>query len=151
MRPMQTLPAIEGLTPSILWITLFGLVCIGSLVILGDKVMDVFRKRKQRKADQAASKDGTIQGQLDKISKKLDDIDEFMKETNRRFDRDKRRIDSLEEQNSRVQEGINVLCRSQLAHLNNAISGNHVDGLKETRAEIVRYLTSTHIEKGEDL
>ena len=43
------LPAVEGLTPVILWYTLMGLVGIGAIVVLVDKVADVFRKAKDRK------------------------------------------------------------------------------------------------------
>ena len=39
---------IEGLTPEILWYTLVGLAGLGALVVLGDKVADVFRRRKAR-------------------------------------------------------------------------------------------------------
>ncbi len=138
---MQTLPAIEGLTPTVLWITLFGAVCIGSLIVLGDKVAEVFRKRRERKSNQDARRDGTIQGQLDQISLKLDSIDEFMKETNRRFERDKRRLDALEGQSDSIQNGLYVLCRSSLAHLNHDITGNHVEALKAARDEITEYLT----------
>ena len=37
------MPQVEGLTPEILWYTLVGLVGIGALIVLGDKVLDVFR------------------------------------------------------------------------------------------------------------
>lgn len=42
------MPTVEGLTPEILWYTVVGLVGIGALIVLCDKVADVFRKRRAR-------------------------------------------------------------------------------------------------------
>ena len=46
---MENIPPIEGITPSYLWIFLYVAVGICALIILIDKVADVFRRRKQRK------------------------------------------------------------------------------------------------------
>ena len=40
---------IEGITPAMLWTFLVVLVGLMALVVLGDKVMDVFRNIKKRK------------------------------------------------------------------------------------------------------
>ena len=41
----QSLPSVEGLTPTIMWYTFVGVVGICALIILYDKVRDVFVKR----------------------------------------------------------------------------------------------------------
>lgn len=138
---MQTLPTVEGLSPLILWYTLVGLVGLGGLIILGDKVMDVFRKHKQKKDDAKAKEDGTIQGQLDKISKRLDTIDEYIKESDRKFDRDNRRLDALEGNVRHIETGINALARAELAHIQHDLTGNHTDNLGKAETEIMNYLT----------
>lgn len=43
--------AIEGITPSMLWTSLVVLVGLMALVVLGDKVMDVYRNAKKRKKE----------------------------------------------------------------------------------------------------
>lgn len=138
---MQTLPTVEGLSPVILWYTLVGLVGLGGLVVLGDKVMDVFRKHKQKKEDMKAKEDGTIQGQLDKISKRLDTIDEYIKESDRKFDRDNRRLNVLEGNVRHIEAGINALARAELAHIQHDLTGNHSDNLGKAETEIMNYLT----------
>lgn len=137
---MQTLPTVEGLSPMILWYTLVGLV-LGGLVVLWDKVMDVFRKHKQKKEDTKAKEDGTIQGQLDKISKRLDTIDEYIKESDRKFDRDNRRLNALEGNVRHIEAGINALARAELAHIQHDLTGNHSDNLGKAETEIMNYLT----------
>ena len=64
--------------------------------MLWDKVRDVFRKRKQQKAEEEAANDVTINARLDKISNKLDQIDVFIRDTNEKFDRDNRRLNKLD-------------------------------------------------------
>ena len=137
----QTLPTMEGLTPTILWITLFGLICFGSLIVLADKVAEVFRKHRKRQADKEAAQDTSIQEQLLEINSKLSGIDGFIQESDRRFDRDNRRLFELESKYEDINHGIKALCRSSLAHLNHDITGNHVDTLKDALNEINEYLT----------
>lgn len=132
---------IEGVTLEALWTTLGTLVGIGGIIILWDKVKDVFRKRKKEKAEEAAANDVTLNDRLDKISSKLDSLDEFVRETNERFDRDNRRLNALEKQTEDTHKGIGALCRSSLAHLNHDLTGNGVETLKKAQEEINEYLT----------
>lgn len=135
------LPKVEGLSPTILWYTLVGVVGIGALIVLADKVLEVFRKRKERQRNAEAIQDGTIQGQLDTISKRLDSIDDYIKESDRKFDRDNRRLNALEGQSEDISKGIRALARASLAHLQHDITGNHVETLKEAESMITDYLT----------
>lgn len=138
---MQNLPTVEGLNPLILWYTFVGAVGICGLIVLGDKVADVFRKRKKAKEDEKAKEDGTIQGQLDKINKRLDTIDNYLQESEKRFERDNRRLNTLEAIVPRVEKGINALARAELAHIQHDLTGNHTDNLGKAETEITNYLT----------
>jgi len=138
---MQNLPTVEGLSPLILWYTFVGAVGICGLIVLGDKVADVFRKRKKAKEDEKAKEDGTIQGQLDKINKRLDTIDNYLQESEKRFERDNRRLNTLEAIVPRVEKGINALARAELAHIQHDLTGNHTDNLGKAETEITNYLT----------
>ena len=60
----NALPAVEGLTPFILWYTFAGIVAIGGLIVLYGKVVEVFQKHRKNREDAKAKEDGTIQGQL---------------------------------------------------------------------------------------
>ena len=132
---------IEGITLEALWTTLATLVAMGGIIVLWDKVKDVFRKRKKEKAEEAAASDVTLNDRLDKISVTLDNLDEFVRETNERFDRDNRRLNALEKQAEDMHKGIGALCRSSLAHINHDLTGNGVETLKKAQEEINEYLT----------
>lgn len=132
---------IEGITPDSLWISLSVLIGVGGIVILWDKVADVFRKHRERKNKEDIVHHAGIQEQLAAISEKLDNIDKFMQDTNEKFDRDNRRLNALEKQTMDTHNGIAALCRSSLAHINHDLTGNGIETLKKAQEEINEYLT----------
>lgn len=133
--------AIQWLANGGIWSTIIGLVAIGMLIVLADKVMDVFRKRKKRKEEEAAASDTTIQGQLREINKRLAKIDEYITESDRKFERDNRRLNTLEKDMEKMGSGINAIARASLAHIEHDLTGNHTDNLTKARTEITDYLT----------
>lgn len=137
----NALPTVEGLTPLILWYTFVGVVGIGGLIVLYGKVVEVFQKHKKNKDDAKAKEDGTIQGQLKEINKRLDTIDDYIRESDKKFDRDNRRLNSLESNVAHIEKGINALARAELAHIQHDMTGNHTDNLGQAEKEITNYLT----------
>lgn len=137
----NALPTVEGLTPLILWYTFVGVVGIGGLIVLYGKVVEVFQKHRKDKEDAKAKEDGTIQGQLKEINKRLDTIDDYIRESDKKFDRDNRRLNSLEANVAHIEKGINALARAELAHIQHDMTGNHTDNLGQAEKEITNYLT----------
>lgn len=56
------------------------------------------------------------------------------------LDKDKRRLDEHEELMSEMRKGINVLCQTQLALIDHALSGNDVEHLRRARDGLDKYL-----------
>ena len=137
----NALPTVEGLTPLILWYTFVGVVGIGGLIVLYGKVVEVFQKHRKNKEDAKAKEDGTIQGQLKEINKRLDTIDDYIRESDKKFDRDNRRLNSLETNVAHIEKGINALARAELAHIQHDMTGNHTVNLGQAEKEITNYLT----------
>lgn len=147
----EALPKVEGLTPTILWYTFVGIVGICALIILYDKVRDVFTKRRKERRDQEAEHDGTIQGQLDKMNRQMAEIQADLKkqfaEYDKKFAADKetlemhtRQINEQQIQIGKVYVGQKAQCRGILALLNHEITGNSVDKLKKAKEKMEDYL-----------
>lgn len=147
----QVLPVVEGLTPMIVWYGFAFVVSVCALIILWDKVREVFAKGKKRKQDQEAEHDGTIQGQLDKMNKQIAEIQVDLKkqfaEYDKKFASDKetldmhtRQINEQQAQIGRVYTGQKAQCRGILALLNHEITGNSVDKLKNAKEKMEDYL-----------
>lgn len=142
---MQTqLPAIEGLTPSVLWITLFGLVCIGTLIVLTDKVLDVFRKKHERDKLKKEPEDKLAENISAKVLAKLEprfaEIDRKLATDKSRLDEHTRILGMHQDQLANIEQGNKVLCRGILALLSHEINGNSDDKLKASQQEITNYL-----------
>ena len=83
----------------------------------------------------AKAPDAARDQRLDAQEIRLDQQDEKMKEYDKHFAMDKRRIDLIEEGSKKTQQGI-------LALMSHAINGNDVEKLKEARDDLEKYLVN---------
>lgn len=95
---MQMQP-IEGITPGELWTFLSVLVALAGIVVLLDKVGDVWRKHKARKEGNSLT------------------VTEHLRSIDTKLDSDKRRIEALEKRQDSHDEGFRALCQATLAIL----------------------------------
>ena len=107
---------IEGITPGDLWIFLYVLVALAALILLTDKVLDVFRRYRQRKeagkpqlADEIADK---VQEQL---KPNFEEIDRKLANDKQRLDGHDRELGALAKRMDQTEGGIRVLIRGMLA------------------------------------
>lgn len=135
---------IEGITPDMLWTFLVVCVGLGALIVLGDKVMDVWRKHKARKE----LNDGPEGHLAEEISKKvMEKLEPRFGEIDRKLANDKALLDDHTKQLAaydtrfaRQEEGQRALCRGVLALLSHEINGNSSDKLREALEGIKNYL-----------
>lgn len=135
---------VEGLTPEVIWYTLIGLVGIGTLIVLADKVMDVFRKKQERDKLKAQPEDRLAETISERVLKKLEPR---FNEIDKKLANDKALIESHtlaiaehRESITSIETGNRVLCRGILALLSHEINGNSADKLRESQKEITDYL-----------
>lgn len=138
------MPTIEGLTPEILWYTLVGLVGIGALIVLGDKVADVFRRRRARQQIEDTPSEelanSISERVLEKMEPRLAEIDRKLDNDKERLDAHERQINAQGNQISAIEHGQKVQCRGILALLSHEINGNSDDKLRESQQEITNFL-----------
>lgn len=135
---------VEGMTPEILWYTLIGLVGIGTLIVLADKVMEVFRKKHERDELKKQPEDKLAENISEKVLKKLEprfeEIDRKLANDNALIKSHTRVLEEHHDQIKAIQAGNKVLCRGVLAMLSHEINGNSKDKLEASRQEITDYL-----------
>jgi len=140
---------IEGITPSMLWTFLVVLVGLMAIVVLGDKVADVFRKARKRKQDNAELEGEDITDRIaDKVMEQLTTkLDEKFAEIDRKLAADKETIDlhttQLNAQKGRVDrldDDNKALLHGMSALLSHEINGNSTDKLKKTQVALNNYL-----------
>lgn len=145
----QPLPKIEGISPDMLWTFFVVLVGILALIVLGDKVMDVFRNAmKRRKESREVAGQDITDRIADKVIEKLTPtLDEKFNEINQRLDEDRRDIDSherrLNAQDNRVDrldDDSRALLHGMSALLSHEVNGSNTEKLKKTQAAMSNYL-----------
>ena len=135
---------IEGITPDMLWTALIVLVGVGGLIVLGDKVADVWRKHQARKQIAAGPESQLAEAISKKVIEKMEprfvDID-------RKFANDKQLLEmhtrQIAEQGKRVdglETGQKALCRGMLAQLNHSLHNGNSDEIEKSKRGIEDYL-----------
>lgn len=145
----QQVQAIEGITPGMLWTFLVVLVGLMALVVLGDKVLDVFRKAKKRKQDQQELQGHDITDRIaDKVIEKLQPkLDEKFADIDRKLAADKATLEmhtaQLNAQNDRVDRLDNdtkALLHGMSALLGHIATGNSIERVKKANSAMSNYL-----------
>lgn len=147
---METkVPAIEGITPTMLWTFLVVLVGLMALVVLGDKVLDVWRNAKRRRQDRQELQGTDITDRIaTKVIEKLSpQLDEKFAEIDRKLAADKEAIElhaaQLNAQKARVDQLDNdnrALLHGMSALLSHEATGNSIEKVKKTNEAMRNYL-----------
>ena len=152
----QAQQSIEGITPTMLWTFMVVLVGLMALVVLGDKVMDVFRNAQKRKkekqeldgqditdriADKVLEKlTPTLDAKFDEISKNFDDIDKKLAADKEAIDMHTRQLNAQEGRVDRLDNDTRALLHGVSALLGHEIDGNSIDKVKRTNDAMKNYL-----------
>lgn len=148
----KALPAVEGLTPIVLWYTLVGLVGLAALFILYDKVRTiVMNRRKERQneqqlagqdiTDRIASKvEEKLAPKFTEINNKFSEIDEKLSNDKANIDLHTRQLNAYEGRVDKLEKGNNALIHGVFALLGHSIDGNGIDKLKKSYGGMKNYL-----------
>ena len=137
---MENLP-IEGITPSYLWIFLYVAVGLCALIILIDKVLDVFRRRKQRAdAGKPELAEEIALKVKDELKPTFEEIDRKLANDKTRLDGHDRDIKALYAQTDKNSTGIRALVVGVLALLNHELHNGNTAELDDAQKELNKYL-----------
>lgn len=148
----NVLPAVEGLTPAVLWYTLVGLVGIAALFILYDKVRDIFKKRRQERqneqelagsdiTDRIAEKvEEKLEPRFTEINNRFQDIDSKLGNDKNDIEMHTRQLNAQGDRVDRLERGNNALIHGVFALLSHSIDGNNIDKLRRTHDAMRNYL-----------
>lgn len=132
---------IEGVTPDMVWTFMLVLVALGGLIVLADKVADVFRKHKKRKeqpdeklADEISRKvAASMEGRFADINRKLANDKEMIESHTLQINELRMRTISNE-------KGIRALCKGMMALLNNATNRGNDKEINDANDTFKEYL-----------
>ena len=88
------MPTVEGFTPDVLWTTIYGVVAIGLLFLIGYKVYDAIHTIIQRRRDRNEAQKPDFAEQVSQ--KVIEKLEPRFKEIEKNLGRDKQRLDNHE-------------------------------------------------------
>ncbi len=141
------MPTVEGLTPTVLWTTLYGFIALCILFIVVYKVYDAIRtimdrKRRQRESEKPDFAEEVSQKVIDKLEPRF-------KEIERNLDRDKSRLDNHEmiiadakKAQEETRDGLVAICKYLMAITQYSNLGSNNSKMEEATAEMTQYLAT---------
>ena len=140
---MITMQPIEGITPDMLWTALIVLVGLGGLIVLGDKVMDVWRNYKKRKEVNAPGNklaDEISQKVFSKLEPRFTDIDRKFANDKQLLETHTRHIGEINKRVDGLEKGQKAQCHGILALLNHELHNGNSDEMEEAKKGMDNYL-----------
>jgi len=148
---MNQLPEIGGLTPAILWYTVFGIIALGGLYIEFDKLRQIKRRRAKEKKEDEATHDDSFREQLtnDIADKVLEKLEPRFQEIDKKLDKDKERLEMHESSINNInaalgviKEGVEVTCNALAEVLDHELHNGNEVPMERASAELRKYTTS---------
>ena len=156
----QQVQKIEGISPEMLWTFMIVLVGLAALLILGYKVVEIFRKEHERKVAQRQLSDQDItdkiaekvtekvNSQIDekfnnfekKIDKKFEDIDKKLAADKETLESHTAQLNAEKARVDRLDNDSKALCHGVFALLAFQVNGQKTDKILKTEEAMKNYL-----------
>lgn len=138
------MPTVEGLTPSIIWTTLYGLIAFGLLFLIGYRVYDALHTIKERQKQRMEAEKPDFAEQVSQ--KVIDKLEPRFAEIEKNLDKDKHRLESheslltdMKNGQKEVHDGLTAICKFMLVISTFGNIGSN-EKVKEASAELQNYL-----------
>ena len=141
------MPTVEGLTPSILWTMLYGIIALCLLFMIVYKVYDAIqniidRKRRQRESERPSFADEVSQKVIDKLEPRFKEIEKNLAKDKSRLDNHEMIISGIQQTQTETKEGLVEICKYLMAMTQYGNVGGNSKEMKEATAEMTRYLAT---------
>ena len=138
------MPTVEGLTPQITWTTLYGIVALGLLFLIGYRVYDavhtiVVRRKQRRQAHEPDFADKVSQKVIDKLEPRFKKIEENLDKDKTRLDNHETTLNAIHVSNIEIHDGLTAICKFMLTISTYGNIGDN-DKVKEASAELQKFL-----------
>lgn len=138
------MPTVEGLTPGTIWTTMYGLIAIGLLFLIGYRVYDAIhtimeRKRQHKEAEEPDFAEKVSQKVIDKLEPRFTEIEKNLDKDKRRLESHETLLTSMTSGQQEIHEGLTAICKFMLVISNYGNIGNN-EKVKDASAELQKYL-----------
>lgn len=141
------MPTVENLTPQVLWTTLYGLLALCLLFMIGYKVYEAVytlleRRRQKREAEQPDFAEAVSRKVIEKLEPRFKEIEKNLDKDKNRLDNHELVIAGIQQSQKETRDGLVAICKYlvAMAQYGNAVSENKE--MKDATAEMMQYLAT---------
>jgi hypothetical protein len=141
------MPTVEGLTPGILWTTVYGIIALCLLFMIVYKVYEavrdiIDRKKKQREAEKPDFAEAVSRKVIEKLEPRFVEIEKELGKEKSRLDNHDVLIANAQAAQKETREGLVAICKYLMAMTQYGNVGGNSKEMKDATAEMTQYLAT---------
>lgn len=138
------MPTVENFTPTVLWTTLYGMLAMCLIFMIGYKVYDAIntiidRRKKRKESEKPDFAEEVSQKVIEKLEPRFQKIEENLKEDKNRLDKHEDYISSVKEGLNNTREGLVAICEYLIIETQ---FGKDSKQLQDATAKMTQYIAS---------
>ena len=138
------MPTVEGLTPQIMWFTLYGFFAVCLLFLIGYRVYDAIHtlaeRRRQKKASERPDFAEKVSKQLIKeLGPRLEKIESNLEKDKKRLETHEQLITSMQSGQKDIHEGLSAIAEFMLVVTNYGNLGDSEE-IKKASVDLQKFL-----------
>ena len=138
------MPTVEGLTPTILWYMMYGLIACGLIFLIGFRVYDAChtlaeRRRQKREAAKPDFADKVSKKVITELGPRLEEIESNLSKDKKRLETHEQLISGMQTGQREVHDGLSAIAKFMLVITNYGNIGSD-EKVKEASIELQKFL-----------
>ena len=138
------MPSVEGLTPQIMWYTLYGFFAVSLLFLIGFRVYDAIhtlaeRRRQRRESEKPDFADKVSNKVIKELGPRLEEIESNLAKDKKRLETHEQLITSMQTGQKEIHDGLSAIAKFMLVISNYGNLGEN-EKVKEASTELQKFL-----------
>lgn len=138
------MPTVEGLTPTIMWYTLYGFFAVCLLFLIGFRVYDAVhtlaeRRRQRREAEKPDFADKVSKQVIKDLGPRLEKIESDLAKDKKRLETHETLISGMQSGQKEIHDGLSAIAKFMLVISNYGNLGDN-EKVKEASTELQKFL-----------
>lgn len=138
------MPTVEGFTPDVAWTTLYGIIALGLLFLIGYRVYDAIhtileRKRERKQSEKPDFAEEVSRKVIEKLEPRFAKIEENLDKDKSRLDNHESVLSGIKNGQQEVRDGLTAICKFMLIIGTYGDFGDN-EKVKDANADLQKFL-----------
>jgi len=138
------MPTVEGFTPDVAWTTLYGIIALGLLFLIGYRVYDAIhtileRKRERKQSEKPDFAEEVSRKVIEKLEPRFAKIEENLDKDKSRLDNHESVLAGIKSGQQEVRDGLTAICKFMLIIGTYGDFGDN-EKVKDANADLQKFL-----------